>query len=110
MAAASQGEWEDWLDANQGTRGCWLRVAKKGVVGVHYEEAVESGLCFGWIDGQARSLDERFYLQRFTPRGKRSGWSKSNVDRVARLIAAGRMRPGGQAEVEAAKSDGRWPA
>ena len=71
---------------------------------------VEVGLCFGWIDGQARRLDERHFLQRFTPRRPRSKWSRLNRERVEALIAAGRMRPSGLAAVEAAKADGRWDA
>ena len=113
MLFPSQAAWEEWLEDNHGiARGLWLQMAKKGagVPTVSYVEAVESGLCYGWIDGQAASLDERFSLQRFTPRGPRSRWSQLNRDRVERLTAAGRMRPAGLAQVEAAKADGRWDA
>jgi len=74
-----------------------------------YGEAVEIALCFGWIDSLARAYDEVSRIQRFSPRKPRSGWSKSNVERVQRLIDAGRMRPPGQRVVDAAKADGRWP-
>lgn len=107
----SQAELEAWLDANHQTApGLWLQFAKKGSphTSVTYDEAVESALCFGWIDGQARSLDEHFWLQRFTPRTKRSSWSEINCERATALIAAGRMRPAGRAAVEAAKRNGRW--
>ncbi len=90
----------------------WVKFAKKGsgVQSVSYGDAVESALCFGWIDGQMKSLDERFYLQRFTPRRRRSSWSKVNVEKATALIEAGRMRPAGLAEIERAKADGRWDA
>lgn len=90
--------------------GLWVKLAKKGAVirSMTYPEAVDVALCHGWIDGQARSLDDTHYLQRFTPRRKNSIWSRINVDKVARLVESGRMRPGGLAEVERAKADGRW--
>ena len=75
-----------------------------------YAEAVEVALCFGWIDGQSRGLDETYYLQRFTPRRARSVWSKLNRTKAEALIASGAMRPGGLREVERAKADGRWAA
>jgi uncharacterized protein YdeI (YjbR/CyaY-like superfamily) len=113
VACASQRDWEEWLEANHAASdGVWLRFAKKGsgVESVTYAEALDCALCFGWIDSQTASLDERFYLQRFTPRGRRSKWSRINRDHVARLLAEGRMRPSGLAAVEAAKADGRWEA
>ena len=87
-----------------------MRLAKKasGVASVTYAEVVESCLCYGWIDGISRRLDDRFYVQRITPRRKRSIWSQKNVEAVAALTAAGRMRPSGVAAVEAAQADGRW--
>jgi len=90
--------------------GLWLKIAKKGVgvPSVTYLEAVEIALCWGWIDGQKKGLDEQHFLQRFTPRRPRSVWSKTNVTKVAALIEAGRMQPAGQAQVDAAKADGRW--
>ena len=75
-----------------------------------YAELVESALCFGWIDGQVRRIDDDFHMQRFTPRRARSTWSKVNRQKVAKLIEEGRMRPAGLAEVERAKADGRWDA
>ncbi|KAK4108114.1 hypothetical protein N656DRAFT_792818 [Canariomyces notabilis] len=103
--------WETWLEANcaQST-GLWLKISKKGsgIASVTYDEAVDTALCFGWIDGQRKSLDAEHFIQKFTPRRKKSMWSKRNVDKVAELIAAGRMRDAGQLEIEAAKADGRW--
>jgi uncharacterized protein YdeI (YjbR/CyaY-like superfamily) len=104
---------EDWLDANHATApGVWLQFAKKGsgVPTITYAEAVEVALCYGWIDGQAKSVDESFYLQRFTPRRARSRWSQINVEKAKALIERGAMRPAGLAEVERAKADGRWDA
>lgn len=90
----------------------WIKYARKGTgePSITWTEAVDVALCHGWIDGQAKSLDEKHYLQRFTPRRPKSPWSKINRDRVARLIADGRMRPAGLAEVERARADGRWDA
>lgn len=107
---ADQAGWDEWLVANAGGKGIWLRIAKKdsGIASVNYSQALEVALCHGWIDGQKRSHDDRFFLQRFTPRRPRSLWSKINIDHAERLIAAGRMRPGGLREIEAAKADGRW--
>ncbi|WP_242454482.1 YdeI/OmpD-associated family protein [Bailinhaonella thermotolerans] len=104
-------QWEEWLAANEeNTAGVWVKIAKKGVPGVSRDEALDAALCHGWIDGQAKSYDERFYLQKFSQRRRRSVWSKVNVAKVAALTEAGRMRPRGLAEVEAAKADGRWDA
>ena len=104
--------WERWLAANADAQGLWLKIAKKGagVVTVTYAEALDVALCHGWIDGQKRGFDARFFLQRFTPRRAKSLWSKINIGHVERLIAAGRMRAGGQREIDAAKADGRWDA
>ncbi|MGA5760486.1 YdeI/OmpD-associated family protein [Nonomuraea bangladeshensis] len=105
--------WRDWLERHAGSASeVWVVLAKKGTVEptrLTYEEAVEEALCHGWIDGLTRSRDAATYLQRYTPRRPRSAWSRSNVDRVARLTAAGRMRPAGLAAVERARADGRWP-
>ncbi len=92
--------------------GIWIKVARKasGVASVTYDEAVDMALCYGWIDGQRKSHDDRFFLQKFTPRRPRSLWSKRNINKIAELTAAGRMQPTGLAEVEAAKQDGRWEA
>jgi uncharacterized protein YdeI (YjbR/CyaY-like superfamily) len=104
--------WEHWLVGHADAKGLWLKIAKKGagVTTVNYAEALDVALCHGWIDGQKRSFDERFFLQRFTPRRPKGLWSKINIGHVERLIAAGRMRDGGLREVEAAKADGRWDA
>jgi uncharacterized protein YdeI (YjbR/CyaY-like superfamily) len=110
---ASAAAWREWLEANHETSpGIWIHVAKKGtgVATVTYDEAVEEALCFGWIDGQRTKLDDTWFRQRFTRRVKRSPWSKINTARATQLIEAGRMRPAGLVEVEAAKADGRWDA
>ena len=102
---------EAWLKKNHATSdGLWLKIAKRGSnePSVTYPEAVEIALCWGWIDGQKKSLDDQHYLQRFTPRRARSVWSKINVEKVQGLIEAGRMQAPGQAQIEAAKADGRW--
>ncbi len=106
-----QAALEEWLEAEHATAaGLYVKLAKKGtgVPTVTYAELVESCLCFGWIDGRSNRLDDRFYLQRITPRRSRSVWSRKNVEAVEALLAAGRMRPGGIAAVEAARADGRW--
>jgi uncharacterized protein YdeI (YjbR/CyaY-like superfamily) len=110
---ASVEDWENWLEAQPAdSPGLWLKIAKKGCAtpGIDYPTALESALCFGWIDGQKRPLDESFWLQRFTPRKPRSRWSKINRDRATALIESGRMRPAGLSEVERARQDGRWDA
>jgi len=111
VAFATQAELEDWLEREHATApGVYVRLSKKGsgVPSVSYAELVESCLCFGWIDGISRRLDDRFYVQRITPRRPRSVWSRKNVEAVAVLTAAGRMRPAGLAAAEAAQADGRW--
>ena len=108
-----QRAWHRWLAANHTrTDGVWLKFAKKGSPNrtVNYGEALEEALCFGWIDGQVKRFDEHFYLQRFTPRRRRSKWSQINRASATRLIEAGRMQPSGLAQIEAAKADGRWEA
>ncbi len=93
--------------------GVWLVLAKKGTeepTSLTYDQALEEALCHGWIDGQARRRDETTYRQRFTPRRRRSSWSKRNTGHAERLLAEGRMHPAGVAEVERAKADGRWDA
>jgi uncharacterized protein YdeI (YjbR/CyaY-like superfamily) len=104
---------EDWLaDHVEHQAGVWLKIAKKssGIASLTDDEAVGVGLCFGWISGQRKSLDDEYYLQKYVPRRPRSRWSQVNVRKVEELTAAGRMRPSGIAEVEAAKADGRWDA
>jgi uncharacterized protein YdeI (YjbR/CyaY-like superfamily) len=110
---ATPADLEAWLEENHGQPGgFWLKVAKKGSGerSVTYAEALELALRFGWIDSQKRGHDEKFFLQRFTPRRPRGRWSRINRDKAEELIAAGAMRPTGLAEVEAAKADGRWEA
>jgi uncharacterized protein YdeI (YjbR/CyaY-like superfamily) len=105
--------WTRWLEKNHDrSAGVWLRLAKKdsGLVSVTRDEALDAALCYGWIDGQARSEGESTWLQKFTPRSKRSIWSKVNRTKVQKLIDEGLMRPPGLAEIERAKSDGRWDA
>jgi uncharacterized protein YdeI (YjbR/CyaY-like superfamily) len=112
LMVPDRAAWREWLERHHGTSpGVRLVVGKKWgeVTALGYEAAVEEALCFGWIDGQAGKRDAGSYRIRFTPRTKRSNWSQSNVARVARLDAAGKMRDAGRAAVEAAKADGRWP-
>ncbi|MBL7493941.1 YdeI/OmpD-associated family protein [Frankia sp. AgB1.9] len=113
VAFESTEAFEVWLGERHATSpGIWLKLRKKspGVSALNYAQAVEVALCFGWIDGQKDKLDDEWWLQRFTPRKQGSRWSKINCARVATLIEQGRMRPSGLAEVERARSDGRWEA
>jgi uncharacterized protein YdeI (YjbR/CyaY-like superfamily) len=113
LAFDSRRSWEDWLaEHHHSSPGVWLKIAKKGAgpPTVSYPEALEAALCYGWIDGQKGKLDEEYWLQRFTPRGPRSRWSKINREKAERLIAEGRMQPAGRREVDAARADGRWDA
>jgi uncharacterized protein YdeI (YjbR/CyaY-like superfamily) len=112
VSFASPREWEEWLEENHPSAGVWIKIAKKdsSIESVRYPDVLESALCFGWIDGRREALDERYFLQRFTPRQPRSKWSRINREKAERLIADGRMRPAGLAEVERAKADGRWEA
>lgn len=108
---ADRAAWAAWLDANHASAaGVWVRIAKaaSNVETVTRDEALDVALCYGWIDGQARSHDEDSWLQKFTPRKARSLWSKRNREIVERLIASGEMRAAGLAAIEAAKADGRW--
>jgi uncharacterized protein YdeI (YjbR/CyaY-like superfamily) len=111
ISFASREDWEGWLHAQHATaKGLWLKLAKKGsgIDSVTYDEALQSALCYGWIDGQKRSFDERYWLQRFTPRGPRSKWSKTNRDKATELLAQDRMQPAGLEQVLKAQQDGRW--
>ncbi len=111
IAFRDAAEFEAWLDAHVDLRaGVWLKIAKRGsgVPSLTDDEAVDVGPCYGWIPGQRKSFDEVYYLQKYVPRRPGSRWSQVNVAKVEELIAAGRMRPSGLAEVEAAKADGRW--
>ncbi|MFF5705092.1 YdeI family protein [Streptomyces sp. NPDC012794] len=110
---ADAGAFESWLSRHHTrTEGLWIKVAKKksGIPTVTDDELVDVGLCYGWISGQRRSHDERYYLQKYVPRRPRSLWSQVNVEKVAALTAAGRMREPGLAEVRRAQADGRWAA
>lgn len=110
---STQSDWKRWLGKNPGqTDGVWLKLAKKhsGVLSLKHPEALETALCYGWIDGQVDKFDEKYWLVKFSPRRPRSVWSKRNCEKVERLIAEGRMKPSGMAQVNAAKADGRWDA
>ncbi|HEY5628431.1 MAG TPA: YdeI/OmpD-associated family protein [Candidatus Limnocylindrales bacterium] len=110
---ASRESFEAWLGQQGGaSSGLWLKIARKGTRPgtVTYAEALDAALCFGWIDGQKRPLDDEHWLQRFTPRAARSRWSQANRKRATELIELGQMRHAGLAEVERAKADGRWDA
>lgn len=112
LVVADRAAWRAWLDLNEtSSDGVWLVLAKKGTVeptALTYQEALVEALCSGWIDGQRRSRDGSTFVQRYTPRRKTSLWSVRNIGIVEALIAEGRMRPAGHAEIERAKADGRW--
>ena len=113
MSFANSEEWNQWISKNHTDQtGVWIKVARKssGIPSVSPPEALDEALCYGWIDGQRRSLDETYYLQKYTPRRKKSLWSKVNIEKVGALTAAGRMQAPGQAAIDAAKADGRWDA
>jgi uncharacterized protein YdeI (YjbR/CyaY-like superfamily) len=113
LSFPSRADWERWLDAEHAASdGLWLKIAKKdtGVETVSHAEALEAAICFGWIDGQRRALDDTYFLQRFTPRRARSKWSRINREKASELIERGAMRPAGLREVERAQADGRWDA
>lgn len=107
----SQQIWEDWLEENHlDTNVVWIQFFKKnsGIASVTYAEAVDSALCYGWIDAQLKSIDELSYKQHYTPRRAKSIWSKRNIENIARLTLEARMKAAGLKQVEAAKADGRW--
>lgn len=109
----TQKEWEAWLAKSfASSSGIWLRLAKKGagLRTVSYSEALESALCYGWIDGQKKTFDEGSWLQRFSPRTPGSIWSRINRSRAIALTRAGRMKPPGLSAIETAKKNGRWSA
>ena len=111
--ARSRAEWRAWLEAHHATEaGVWLIYYKQhsSQPRVEYDEAVEEALCFGWIDSRPNTLDDERYMQLFTPRKAKSPWSKSNKERVEKLIAQGRMATAGLAAIEAAKRNGSWNA
>lgn len=107
----TQAEFHKWLHKNYDTSpGIWIKMYKKAtnIPSINHQEAILEGLCYGWIDGQSKGLDDKSWLQKFTPRRPRSIWSKINTEHVQRLIDEGKMQPAGMAQVEAAKADGRW--
>ena len=113
MWFASQTDWEAWLESHHAnTAGIWIKLAKKasGIPSVSYKEALETAICYGWIDGQKAALDDQHWLQRFTPRGPKSIWSRVNRDKATELLVAGRMRPAGIRQIELSQADGRWEA
>jgi uncharacterized protein YdeI (YjbR/CyaY-like superfamily) len=111
MAFVDQKAWGKWLKANHLTSpGIWMQLAKKasGITSVTYAEAIETALSYGWIDGQKQSHRAEAWLQKFTPRGRKSIWSKINREKALALIEWGKMKPAGMAEVQRAQQDGRW--
>jgi uncharacterized protein YdeI (YjbR/CyaY-like superfamily) len=111
LSFATQAGWGAWLEAHHAdSKGIWLKIAKKetGIPSVDYPQALESAICYGWIDGQKAAFDEAFWLQKFTPRGPKGRWSKRNREKALSLIAEGRMQPFGLQQVELAQADGRW--
>lgn len=113
LSFASADDWGSWLPRQpSASKGLWLKLAKKGAQAksVSRQEAIETALCNGWIDGQLDKYDEQWWLVRFTPRSYKSKWSEVNRRTALKLMEAGRMLPAGLAQVEAAKADGRWDA
>src|SRR5690349_19629583 len=113
MPFPSKQKWADWLARqHEQSSGLWLKLAKKdsGIPSLTYEEALDVALCYGWIDGQKKGFDDQYWLQKFTPRGPKSIWSKINTEKTEKLIASGEMKPAGLKAIEAAKKDGRWDA
>ncbi len=111
LTFSTQKDWERWLaSSGAASTGVWLRVAKKDTSSrtVTYSEALDSAICYGWIDGRKRPLDDQFWLQAFSPRGPRSIWSARNRLKAQELTRAGRMQPAGNAAIEATKTSGRW--
>jgi len=110
---ASQKKWASWLaEQHAKSLGIWLKLAKKdsGIASVTYDEALDVALCYGWIDGQKNGFDDKYWLQKFTPRGPKSIWSKLNTLKAEKLIASGEMKSAGLKVIELAKQDGRWAA
>ena len=111
LSFESQKTFETWLEENHDkAKGVWVMIAKKGtgIASVTYAEAVETALAYGWIDSQASAFDQRYYLQKYTPRGPRSKWSRTNRDKAIELIRSGKMKPSGMHQVELAKASGEW--
>ena len=113
IAFASREAWDAWLSAQPANvKGLWLKFAKKssGIPTVSRDDAIDTALCHGWIDGQLDPFDDKYWLVRFTPRKPTSIWSAKNRARALELVKLGRMRPAGMREIERARSDGRWDA
>lgn len=110
MTFENPEEFDQWLEEHHTSSGVWLRIFKKASdeSGITIQEALDEALCFGWIDGQRKKYDEVSYLQKYTPRRKRSLWSKRNTEHIKRLTELGKIKPSGIREVEKAKTDGRW--
>jgi uncharacterized protein YdeI (YjbR/CyaY-like superfamily) len=111
--SANKKQWANWLaKQHDKSGGVWLKLGKKdsGIASITYEEALDVALCYGWIDGQKKGFDDKYWLQKFTPRGPKSIWSKINTEKAEKLIKSGEMKPAGLKAVEAAKGDGRWDA
>ncbi len=111
LSFAGPKAWAEWLaKQHDKSAGLWLKIAKKGsgISSVTYDQALEIALCYGWIDGQKGSFDEKYFLQKFTPRRPKSIWSKINVEKAERLIKSKQMKPAGLKAAETAKKDGRW--
>jgi uncharacterized protein YdeI (YjbR/CyaY-like superfamily) len=109
----NSNEFYNWLSENYRLEhGIWIKMAKKdsGIESINSDEAVDVGLCWGWISSHRKSLDDKYYLQKYTPRRPKSKWSKVNVEKVKVLEGLGLIRPPGHKEIEDAKSDGRWTA
>lgn len=113
LSFATAAAFEAWLDEHHadGT-GLWLKFAKqnRGIDSIGFDEALEVAMCFGWVDSKMRRVDDDYYVLRYQPRKPKSNWSARNKALAERLIAEGRMRPSGLAEIEAAQADGRWNA
>ena len=111
MSFQKQEEFRKWLHKNHtNAPGIWIKLYKKatGIETVTHDTALDEALCYGWIDGQVKAGDDMYWLQKFTPRRKRSMWSKRNIEHIVRLTKEGKMQPAGLKEVEEAKADGRW--
>lgn len=106
----TEESWAEWLNKNSDKSGIWLRLAKKnsGIISISYEQAVEIGLCYGWIDSVKNTFDEKSWIQRFSPRKPASKWSKINKEKALKLIETGKMKPSGMATIEISKKKGTW--
>jgi uncharacterized protein YdeI (YjbR/CyaY-like superfamily) len=104
--------WAEWLADNLTAQGIWVKFAKKGsgVTSINYDQALKVALCYGWIDGQVQKFDDKFYLQRFTPRRPGSSWSTRNCKYAEELIVEGKVQPAGQVQIDQARADWRWEA